>query len=187
MTDKIKDMILNPEENPPERAEMDFSGMSDEEFMKLNTEDIFFEDMDRFLAEKERRLSKSPDVEESISEEAASATADDLSEKTDHPENSAVSAKESVNTAGEAEASEGSSAEEERPEGSSAEEERPEGSSAETEQSAEGPDQAEQPDDSSGETTTGEGSSVEAMQAESAGDAASSEETPAGAVQTEEM
>ena len=187
MTDKIKDMILNPEENPPERAEMDFSGMSDEEFMKLNTEDIFFEDMDRFLAEKERRLSKSPDVEESISEEAASATADDLSEKTDHPENSAVSAKESVNTAGEAEASEGSSAEEERPEGSSAEEERPEGSSAETEQSAEGPDQAEQPDDSSGETTTGEGSSVEAMQAESAGDAASSEETPAGAVQTEEI
>ena len=72
MTDKIKDMILNPEENPPERAEMDFSGMSDEEFMKLNTEDIFFEDMDRFLAEKERRLSKASDAEDRISEEAAS-------------------------------------------------------------------------------------------------------------------
>lgn len=191
MTDNIKDMILNPEENPPERAEMDFSGMSDEEFMKLNTEDIFFEDMDRFLAEKERRLSKSSDVEDRISEEAASATADSLTENPESPENAAVFPGEPVTsseTSSEAEPVKAITSEAEASEGTAEEAGQPESSSAEQVPSAEGHDQVEQPEGNSGETTTAGGSSVETVQAEeSTGEAASSEETPAEAASSEEI
>ena len=54
----MKDNILNTGGDPPETGGVDFSNMSDEELMKMDISDIFLEDLDRFLAEKEVRLSR---------------------------------------------------------------------------------------------------------------------------------
>ena len=54
----MKDNILNTGGDPPEMGSVDFSNMSDEELMKMDISDIFLEDLDRFLAEKEVRLSR---------------------------------------------------------------------------------------------------------------------------------
>ena len=58
MNENMKDNILNTGGDPPETGGVDFSNMSDEELMKMDISDIFLEDLDRFLAEKEVRLSR---------------------------------------------------------------------------------------------------------------------------------
>ena len=58
MEDNMKDNILNTGGDPPETGGVDFSKMPDEELMKMDISDIFLEDLDRFLAEKEVRLSR---------------------------------------------------------------------------------------------------------------------------------
>ena len=58
MNDNMKDNILNTGGDPPGTGGIDFSKMSDEELMKMDISDIFLEDLDRFLAEKEVRLSR---------------------------------------------------------------------------------------------------------------------------------
>ena len=58
MQDNMKDNILNTGGDPPKTGGIDFSKMTDEELMKMDISDIFLEDLDRFLAEKEVRLSK---------------------------------------------------------------------------------------------------------------------------------
>ena len=56
MQDNMKDNILNTGGDPPKTGGIDFSNMTDEELMKMDISDIFLEDLDRFLAEKEVRL-----------------------------------------------------------------------------------------------------------------------------------
>ena len=58
MKDNMKDNILNTGGDPPATEGVDFSKMPDEELMKMDISDIFLEDLDRFLAEKEVRLSR---------------------------------------------------------------------------------------------------------------------------------
>ena len=58
MKDNMKDNILNTGGDPPATDGMDFSKMPDEELMKMDISDIFLEDLDRFLAEKEVRHSR---------------------------------------------------------------------------------------------------------------------------------
>ena len=58
MKENMKDNILNTGGDPPETGSTDFSKMPDEELMKMDISDIFLEDLDRFLAEKEVRMSR---------------------------------------------------------------------------------------------------------------------------------
>ena len=58
MNDNMKDKTLNMGGDPPESGGIDFSRMPDEELMKMDISDIFLEDLDKFLAEKEVRLSR---------------------------------------------------------------------------------------------------------------------------------
>ena len=68
MNENMKDNILNTGGDPPETGGVDFSNMSDEELMKMDISDIFLEDLDRFLAEKEVRLSRREMMEARVEE-----------------------------------------------------------------------------------------------------------------------
>ena len=82
MTDNMKDNILNTGGDPPKTGGIDFSKMSDEELMKMDISDIFLEDLDKFLAEKEVRLSRREMMEARAEELNGKSVANDSETET---------------------------------------------------------------------------------------------------------
>ena len=91
MNDNMKDNILNTGGDPPGTGGIDFSKMSDEELMKMDISDIFLEDLDRFLAEKEVRLSRREMMEARAEELNGKSAADGSETKTAEPADEPVS------------------------------------------------------------------------------------------------
>ena len=104
MKDNMKDNILNTGGDPPETGGVDFSKMPDEELMKMDISDIFLEDLDRFLAEKEVRLSRRERMEaraEELNESINALSAADDMARSSEP----VVSNDSIEDAGAAETS----------------------------------------------------------------------------------
>ena len=91
MEDNMKDNILNTGGDPPETGGIDFSKMPDEELMKMDISDIFLEDLDRFLAEKEVRLSRREMMEARAEELNGKSAADGSETKISEPAGEPVS------------------------------------------------------------------------------------------------
>ena len=109
----MKDKTLNMGGDPPESGGIDFSRMPDEELMKMDISDIFLEDLDKFLAEKEVRLSRREMMEARAEELNGSmnSTPAESADAAEVPENS-----ETAESAEETEAGETKPAEEAVPE-----------------------------------------------------------------------
>ena len=104
MKDNMKDNILNTGGDPPATEGVDFSKMPDEELMKMDISDIFLEDLDRFLAEKEVRLSRRERMEaraEELNESINALSAADDMARSSEP----VVSNDSIEDAGAAETS----------------------------------------------------------------------------------